>query len=108
MKKVQAFLILYLILVYSVKTEYPSFFTPTIPPTKILKYCIILSKAINERQKKRVVRENCNSFETEKANETQSKDRDKELDTIRKKQQKESELEKDMFDIAVELGGLGS
>ena len=34
--------------------------------------------------------------------------RDKELDSLREKQKKDDELQKDGFDIAVELSGLGS
>ena len=57
-----------------------------------------------QEKKDREIREKCN---TKQAQKSSSKKRDNELDSIRKKQKKESELTKDTFDIVMEASGLG-
>ena len=59
-------------------------------------------------RKQRTLRDECNSKEHEKTKEKSCSKRDKELDSLREKQKKDDELQKDAFDIAVELSGLGS
>ena len=57
-----------------------------------------------QEKKDREIREKCN---TKQAQKSSCKKRDIELDSIRKKQQKEDELTKDAFDIVMEASGLG-
>ena len=59
-------------------------------------------------RKNRTARDKCDSHETEKAQDKSSSKRDKELDSLREKKKKDNELQKDVFNIAVELSGLGS
>jgi len=59
-------------------------------------------------RKNRTARDKCDSQEAEKVQEKSSSKRDKELDSLREKKKKDNELQKDAFDIAVELSGLGS
>ena len=59
-------------------------------------------------RKNRTLRDNCDSKEHEKTKESSSCKRDKELDSLREKKKKDNKLQKDGFDIAVELSGLGS
>jgi len=59
-------------------------------------------------RKNRTARNKCDSQETEKAQDKSSSTRDKELDFLREKKKKDDELQKDTFDIVVELSGLGS
>lgn len=59
-------------------------------------------------RKERNLRDKCNTKESEKTKESSSSKRDKELDSLRDKQKKDDELQKDAFDLVVELSGLGS
>lgn len=59
-------------------------------------------------RKNRTLRDKYDSKEAEKNKELSSCKRDKELDSLREKKKKDNELQKDGFDIAVELSGLGS
>ena len=59
-------------------------------------------------RKNRIARDKCDSQETENLKDKSSSKRDKELDSLREKKKKDNELQKDAFDIAVELSGLGS
>ena len=58
-------------------------------------------------RKNRTARDKCESQKTEKTQDKSSSKRDKELDSLREKKKKDNELQKDAFDIAVELSGLG-
>ncbi len=58
-------------------------------------------------RKDRTLRDKCDFKEAEKTKEPSSCKRDKELDSLREKKKKDNELQKDGFDIAVELSGLG-
>lgn len=59
-------------------------------------------------RKNRTLRDNCDSKESEKTKESSSCKRDEELDSLREKKKKDNKLQKDAFDIVVELSGLGS
>jgi hypothetical protein len=58
-------------------------------------------------RKNRTTREKCDLQEAENTKDKSSSKRDKELGSLREKKQKDNELQKDAFDIAVELSGLG-
>jgi len=59
-------------------------------------------------KKDRVVRDKCKNLEEEKTTkESSKKNRDDELEKIRKKQKDEDELTKDMFDLVSEISGFG-
>ena len=61
-------------------------------------------------RKNRKARENCSTKQSQNIKESSSEKRDKELDSLREKQKNNDELQKDAFDMIVELsgGGLGS
>jgi len=54
------------------------------------------------------VQKNCTNKKTEKTKENSASKRDRELDSIRKREKQENELEKDLFDMVLEIGGLGN
>ena len=58
-------------------------------------------------RKNRTARDKCDSQETENLKDKSSSKKDRELDSLREKKKKDNELQKDGFDIAVELSGLG-
>ena len=70
-------------------------------------YNSIKGKKMQDR-KNRTLRDDCYSKKHEKTKETSSLNRDKELDSLREKQKKDDELQKDTFDMIVELSGLGN
>jgi hypothetical protein len=50
----------------------------------------------------------CTKNNSEKTQNKSLKKRELELDSIRKKQKQENEIEKDLFDMVLEIGGLGN
>jgi len=50
----------------------------------------------------------CTKNKSQKTHNQSSQKRDRELDSIRKREKQENELEKDLFDMVLEIGGLGN
>jgi len=60
-----------------------------------------------QNKKDRVVRDKCKNLEEEKTIQSSKRNRDDELEKVRKKQKNEDELTKDMFDLVSEISGFG-